>query len=307
MKRFLFIPLALVLVATLIFGGCKAAPKGPEEIRIGTPAPMTGMFAGFGEGCVFGMQAAVDDINKEGGIYMAEYGAKLPVRLIVADCESDSAKTATLAEDLAVRDEVHALLSPDEPVNIHGPVATVAEKYQIPHLIGGGPLEPWNGMRMEISPPWQYTWMTGFRIVMPYPEGDFRYGLPGYTIKDTWFAMLDEFGNQTNKVAGVLASDDPDGIGWYGLFPPALEEWGCKVIGVDEKLGLFPVGTTDFTPIIKEWKDNNVEILWGNCPGPDWGTLWRQCNAQGFKPKIVTSGRAPLFYVDASSWGGDLP
>ena len=67
------------------------------------------------------------------------------------------------------------------------------------------------------------------------------------------------------------------------------------------------MGTTDFTPIIKEWKANNVEILWGNCPGADFGTLWRQCSQQGFKPKIATIGRAPLFYVDASSWGGDLP
>jgi len=307
MRKLLLIPVAIILVAGLILSGCEAAPKGPEEIRIGTPAPMTGMFGGFGEGCVFGMQAAVDDINAEGGIYMAEYGTKLPVRLIVTDCESDPVKVGTLTEDLCVRDEVHALLSPDEPVNLHGPVATVADKYKIPHLIGGGPFEPWNGMRMEITPPWEYTWMTGFRIVMPYPEGDFRAGKPGYTIKDIFFGMLDEYGDQTNKIAGVAASDDPDGIGWYGLFPGALEEWGCTVVGIEDKLGLFPLGTTDFTPIIKEWMDNDVEILWGNCPGPDWGTLWRQCHALDFKPKIVTIGRAPLFYVDAASWGGDLP
>jgi branched-chain amino acid transport system substrate-binding protein len=264
------------------------------------------MFAGFGEGCVFGMRAAVEDINAQGGLYVEEYGAKLPVRLIVADCESDPVKVGTLAEDLCVRDKVHGLLSPDEPVTIHGPVATVADKYKVPHLIGGGPFEPWNGQRMEVTPPWEYTWMLGFRIVMPYPEGDFR-ARPGYTIKDTWFAMLDMFGDQTNKVAGVFASDDADGIGWYGLFPGALEEWGATVIGMEEKLGLFPMGTTDFTPIISEWKDNDVEILWGNCPGPDFGTLWKQCSAQGFKPKICFCGRAPLFYVDASSWGGDLP
>jgi len=305
MKKLLLIPLVIVLVGALIFGGC-AKPAGPEEILIGTSAPMTGMFAGFGEGCVFGMEAAVEDINKLGGVYVKEFDRKLPVKLVVANNESDPIKAGTLAEDLVVRDKVHVLVSPDEPVTIHGPVATIADRHNIPHIIGGGPFEPWHFQRIEVTPPWEYTWLCGFRIIMPYPEGDFR-AKPGYTIRDTWFEFLDMFADQTNKVAGVLASDDPDGIGWYGLFPPALEEYGLTVIGAEKELGLFPMGTTDFTPIIKEWKDNDVEILWGNCPGPDWGTLWKQCHAQGFKPKIVTIGRAPLFYVDAASWGGDLP
>jgi len=306
-RKLFLIPLAIVLAGALILGGCKAAPPAAEEIRIGTSAPMTGMFAGFGEGCVFGMRAAVEDVNKLGGVYVEEYGRKLPIRLIVADNESDPIKAGSLAESLVVNDEVHILISPDEPVTIHGPVATIADRYKCPHIIGGGPFEPWHFQRIEVTPPWEYTWLCGFRIAMPYPEGSFQYGKPGYTIKDTWFEFLDMFADQTNKVAGVLASDDPDGVGWYGLFPEALKEYGLTVVGAEEKLGLFPMGTTDFSPIIKKWMDNDVEILWGNCPGPDWGTLWRQCYTMGFKPKIVTIGRAPLFYVDAASWGGDLP
>jgi len=265
------------------------------------------MFAGFGTGCIFGMEAAIEDINKLGGVYIEEFGRKLPVKLIVANNESDPVKAGTLAEDLIVRDKVHVLLSSDEPVTIHGPVATKADKYKIPHVIGGGPFEPWHFQRIEVTPPWEYTWLCGFRIGMPYPEGSFQYGKPGWTITDSWFEFLDKFADQTNKVAGVTASDDPDGIGWYHEIPPALEAYGLTVIGVEKELGLFPIGTTDFTPIITEWMDNDVEILWGNCPGPDWGTLWKQCGAMGFKPKIVTIGRAPLFYVDANSWGGDLP
>jgi branched-chain amino acid transport system substrate-binding protein len=311
MRKSVVIPIIIVVVIVAVVAAVLNWPRDqngevPTEILIGTPAPMTGVFAGFGEGCVFGMQAAVDDINAQGGLYVEEYGTKLPVRLIVSDCESDPVKVGTIAEDLCVTSKVHALLSPDEPVTIHGPVATVADKYKVPHLIGGGPFEPWNGQRMEVTPPWEYSWLIGFRIVMPYPEGDFR-DVPGYTIKDSWFQMLDMFADQTNKVAGVFASDDPDGIGWYGLFPDALEDYGLTVVGAEENLGLFPMGTTDFTPIISEWKANNVTILWGNCPGADFGTMWKQCNSQGFKPKIVTCGRAPLFYVDASSWGGDLP
>jgi branched-chain amino acid transport system substrate-binding protein len=306
MKKFSLTSLMIFVACVFIFSGYAQAKKAPKAILLGTPAPMTGMFAGFGEGSVFGMKAAIEDMNKLGGVYIKEYGKKLPVKLIVRDVESNPIKTGTLAEDMVVRDKVHALISPPEPVTLHGPVATIADRYKVPHVIGGGPFEPWNGMRMQIDPPWEYSWLMGFRIVMPYPPGDFR-AKPGYTIKDSWFGMMDDFAKRTNKIAGVFASDDPDGVGWYGLFPGALKEWGTKVIGIEKKLGLFPMGTTDFTPIIKEWKKNKVEILWGNSPAPDFGTLWRQAHVLGFKPKIAMVGRAPLFYSDVKSWGGDLP
>jgi len=208
---------------------------------------------------------------------------------------------------LILREKVNMLYSVDSSPSIHIPIAEVAEKHGIPHIVGGGPLEPWLAARNETETKWSYTWFPGFGIATPPPEGDPRYGKPGYTIKDSWFAVLDAYGDQTNKVAGVFATDEPDGIGWYGLFPGLLEEWGATVIGVEERLGFYPLGTTDFTSMCTEWKNNNVEILWGNVPGPEFATLWRQCNQLGFKPKIVMVGRAPLFYLDVSAWGEDLP
>jgi len=161
-------------------------------------------------------------------------------------------------------------------------------------------------MRMEVTPPWQYSWLCGFRIATPVPPEDFR-SVPGYTIMDIGLAILDQFGEDTNKVAGVFASDDSDGVGWYGLFPAGLEAEGYNVIGEEDKLGLFPMDTTDFTPIIKEWKKNNVEILWGNCPAPPFTTMWRQCQMLDFKPKMVYAARAGLFWIDVDAFGGDLP
>lgn len=308
MKRIVvLVPLLMVLVGALIFSGCQAAPEAPQEIRIGTSAPMTGLFAGFGEGCTFGMQAAVDDINKQGGIYVKEYDKKLPVRLIISNNESDPIKAGTLAENLIVNSKASFLISPDEPSSIHNPVSTQADRYKIPHIIGGGPLEPWLGARQEVQGNWEYTWFPGFGIATPPPAGDFRAGLGGYTIKDIFFMGLEQYADQTNKVAGVFATDEPDGRGWYGLFPGLLKEFGLNVIGAEKNLGLVPLGTTDFSSIIQEWKANKVEILWGNSPGADFGTMWKQARALGFQPKIVSIGRAPLFYIDVSSWGGDLP
>jgi branched-chain amino acid transport system substrate-binding protein len=265
------------------------------------------MFAGFGQGGAFGAKAAVADINKMGGIYVKEYAKKIPVKLVLLDTESDMVKMRSLTEQVCVRDKVNFLVTLMEVPPLAAAKAMVAEKYKIPHVCSIGPMEPFLDMRHAVDAPWKYTWTTGFAIVVPVESGDFRHGKEGYTIIDTWMAMLDKFGRLTNKKVGVFASDEPDGRGWWATFGPALKKLGYDVVGYEEKVGLFPLGTTDFSPMIKEWKRSNVEILWGNCPGPDFGIMWRQSYSQGFKPKMVGAARAALFYEDVSTWGGNLP
>jgi branched-chain amino acid transport system substrate-binding protein len=325
-KRFL-IPLALLLAIILVAVGCPSTPaepttaapttaapttaaptqKIPEAILVGCPMPLTGMFAGFGEGTVFGLQAAADDINAQGGVYVKEYDQKLPIKLVIVNEESDPAKAGTLAESLIVNDKVNYLVGGAIAPTLAPGVSTVADRYKTIFISCPGPMEVWLAMRQEVEGHWQYSWNTGlFAIATPYPEGDFRAG-PGYTIVDTWKSMLDLFGDQTNKTAAVFAAEDPDGIAWYSLFPGALESWGYNVVGIDKKLGLVPMETTDFTSVINEWKANDCEILWGNAPGFFFGTLWKQCMALDFHPMIASIARAALFYEDVSAWGGDLP
>ena len=306
MKKLFVSALAIMMVYALSVD-VSHAKKAPKAIRIGGVLSATGMFAGFGQGTSFGVKAAVEDINKLGGVYVKEYGKKIPIKLIIADRESDVIKARTVSEHLVLRDKVHFLVSPMEPPPMVAQTAMIAEKYKVPHVGVNGPMEPWLGMRNSVDKPWEYTWTSGFAIVVPVEPGDFRHGKPGYTILDTWMAMLDKFGDKTNKKVGVFASDEPDGRGWWALFGPELKKLGYDVLGHERKLGLFPLGTTDFSSVVKEWKDYGVEIIWGNSPGPDFGVLWRQAHAQGLKPKMVGAARAALFYEDVVTWGGDLP
>jgi branched-chain amino acid transport system substrate-binding protein len=306
MKKLFLIPVGLTLmIGVLIFVGC-SKQKAPAEIRVGCVQAQTGMFAAFGQGGVFGVKAAVDDINKQGGVNVGKI--KIPIKLIVVDNESDPNKAGSLGESLIAQDKVNFICTGDEPPPMHVGVSTACDRYKIPYVTSTGPVEPWLAMRQESPTKWQYTWACGaFAIVTPAMVGDFRYNKGGYTIMDTWFAMLDQFGGQTNKKAAVLASDEPDGRGWYMLFGPELKKLGYNVVGLERNLGLMPLETTDFSSVIKQWKDAGCEILWGNCPAPFFGAVWKQCYTLGFKPKMVCIGRAPLYYSDVSAWGGDLP
>jgi branched-chain amino acid transport system substrate-binding protein len=174
-KKIFLIPFIVVLISGLIFGGCKAGPTTPEEILVGVPAPLTGMYAGFGEGGKFGMQAAVDDINALGGVYVEEYDKKLPIRLIVVNTESDPLKAGTLAESLIVTNNVNFLAYGDEPPPMNASISNIADRYKVPYICTTGPMEPWLEMRGAAAGNWEYTWATGlFALGAPAPEGDFR-------------------------------------------------------------------------------------------------------------------------------------
>ena len=307
MKKFLLLLGAVALVTILIVGGCaKPAPSGPQEILIGVCGPLTGVHAGFGEGNIWGEKAAAEDINKQGGIYVAEYGRKLPVKLLVVDNESDPAKAMSLEESLVTQDKVNFLAPPNQPIPLQIPSATIAERYKIARVSGGTPMEAWLAVRGEASPPWEHSYTYTLTIATPAPKGSY-WDKPGYTCMDSWLGILSKYGDQFNKQIGVFASDEPDGRSWYDAIPGVLKQVGFNPVGIEKNLGLFPMETTDFSSIITEWKNNNVEAVWGNCPATPFGTMWRQARAMGFKPKLVIATRASLYYEDVSAWGGDLP
>jgi ABC-type branched-subunit amino acid transport system substrate-binding protein len=302
--------LAGVLVFSLMIGGftpAYSAKEGPDKILIGSPASLTGMFAGFGQGQSWGAKAAVEDINKQGGVMVKEFGRKIPLEIILSNTESNPQKAGALSEQMIIGKKVHFLVTGNEPPPMHSLAASMAARYNVVHLAHSAVLEPWLAMGKNASPPWKNTWAFGFSIAAGAQPGDFRHKQPGFTILDTWMPILEKVAGQTNKKAGVFSSDTPDGRGWYSVFPTALQKKGFEVCGYDKKLGLFPGETTDFSLMISKWKKDKVEVLWGNCSAPQFGALWRQARAMGFKPKLVFCGKAPANYLDVSSWGGDLP
>jgi branched-chain amino acid transport system substrate-binding protein len=302
--------LFIVLVgAFIICGGVTSAlsAKIPKEILIGDTVSYTGPYAIFGGISSFGTEAAIADINKEGGIYVKEYGKKLPVKWITRDCQSDTLKVAPLTQELILKDKVHFLGGHFEVPPMRQGTAMMADKYKVPAVFGVGTYEPWVAMRQAATPPWKYSWAFGFSIGTPAVKGDFREGKRGYLMMATWFGALGAYAEKTNKKAAVFALDDPDGKGWYLGFTGAAGGQGYDCYRAKDQFGIYPLGTTDFTPLIQEWKKHGCEILWGNTIAPDLGIMFKQCKAQGFKPKLVFATRGAMFYQEIVSWGGDLP
>ena len=70
-------------VGVLILAGLFAVSCGRKqasEIKVGVVQAQTGMYAPFGQGDVFGIKAAVDDVNKMGGVKIGD--KKIPIKLV---------------------------------------------------------------------------------------------------------------------------------------------------------------------------------------------------------------------------------
>jgi len=117
--------LLVLAVCLMAFGTVYAKEK--KEIRIGAPIPVTGILSMLGLEQKWAYEQAVADINKEGGIFVKEYGKKLPVKLIIAEAESDPGKAVAAFENLVKVDKVDLMLS-SQTGQLTMPTCIAAEK-----------------------------------------------------------------------------------------------------------------------------------------------------------------------------------
>jgi len=102
MKKLLILCACILLVASL--AGCSKTNQ--NEIRIGINYELSGGVATYGQSSVEGIEMAIEEINKAGGIN----GKKIaPVKY---DNKSEPAEATTLANKLITQDKVIAILGP---------------------------------------------------------------------------------------------------------------------------------------------------------------------------------------------------
>lgn len=250
-----------------------------DHILIGRPLPMTGPVSAFTAASPWLDNKAIADMNKDGGIFIKEAGKKLPVKVKIVDTESDPTKAGDAGSKLILNDNVDIMYVSCTPATV-SPVAAACERYKVPCVSTMMPVE------------------------MFLPGGPFQWSFDAsFSVGDYMASFLQMWGNvKTNKIVGLLAQNDADGVAWADASNRDLKSAGYKVID----LGRFPAGTMDYGTIIAGWKKENVEIMFANMSPPDFARVWRQAFRENFIPKIATIGRAAMFPAAVEALGGDL-
>jgi branched-chain amino acid transport system substrate-binding protein len=259
-------------------GGSGGGGAGGDtrEIVIGYVSPQTGPLAAFSAADAFIVERVTKALDAKG--IMVD-GKKARFRVKRVDSQSNPTKAGEAAQELISGDKIDLMVVGHTP-DTTNPVSAVCEKNRTPCISSLAPIGPW---------------LSGG----PY-EWTFHFFWDLTDITNVFMGMWDKL--PTNKVVGALWPNDPDGSAWAPAFTKTLTDRGYKVIDP----GRYPNGTTDFTVFVQEWKKAGAEILTGVPIPPDWAACWRQCNQQGYKPKIASIGKAILFPAAVEAIGPGL-
>jgi branched-chain amino acid transport system substrate-binding protein len=244
-----------------------------DTVKIGYVSPQTGPLAPFGEAdkwVIDQMKAAFKD-----GIVIG--GKKMSVSIILKDSQSNPNRAGEVANDLILKDKVALMLTAGTPETAN-PVSDACELNEIPCVSSVVPWQPWFfGRKGDPAKGfnWTYHMFWGLEDVIA-------------NFTNAWKSV------QTNKKVGGLFPNDGDGNAWGDKelgFPKPLAAMGFTLTDP----GRFQNGTQDFSAQIAAFKRDGVEIVTGVVIPPDAKTFLTQARQQGFKPKVVTLGKALLF------------
>lgn len=272
----------LCLAAVACLTGCSGAAmsetdnKGDQrtEIVVGRVVPLTGSLAAFANGTPEVEKYAIDAVNDAGGIEID--GRKLPLKLVIADSESDPTKASEAAAKLIENHKVDIMIT-SHTDRTTVPVAAACEKAGVVCLSVDTPAEAW--MR---GGPYNYSYHVGFNT---YNELSCFY--------DSWEQA------DTNRKVGIVTANDDAGIVMYEAITDFAAEKGYTVVDP----GKFTFGSNDFTSLIKNLKENECEIIAGSMLTSDFSTFWGQCRENGYTPKVCTMAKATLFVEDVLAIG----
>ena len=263
---FCFIVLTLVILAA---SGTPAQTPIPNKIVFGQAIGLTGP---MGAATAFletpNNQLWLQEVNAKGGIYVKEYGKRLPVELIQYDDKGDVATTVKLYQKLITVDKVDLLLAPDGTGYTVAIVPLLNER-KYPLLV-----VTCNSEKVrEMAPKFPYFFET-----LHMPREDMA------ALGD----LMTEF--RVKKMAMFYVAHEY-GIDCASTSAPLMAAAGIDIV----KFKAYPLSPTDLSPLLKEAKAANVDALIAHSYVVDTFLLIEQAKVIGFNPKV--------FYVAiAGAW-----
>ncbi len=101
--------LACAALPMVLLGAAASQAAVPKEIRIGTLYADSGPFATSSLSQLAGLKFWVNEVNRQGGVFVRAYGRKIPVRLVTYNDRSSTTTAATLYNQLITEDRVNIL------------------------------------------------------------------------------------------------------------------------------------------------------------------------------------------------------
>lgn len=249
-----------------------------KSIRIGASRSITGPGAIF-ETAAFGpiYKMWIDEVNAGGGIYVKEYGKKLPLEPIIYDDKTDLSIMAKNLEKLITEDKVDLLLPPTGTAALYA-AAPIFNKYK--YVLMGA--EGGSAKIMEIIKD------------LPY-----FFSLLNFSSHNQSPVLAEELAKLGVKKVGIIYISDLHGVEYSGATTPELQKRGIEVVSSQS----VPIGAKDVSQILKEMKKANVDAFLSFTYPDESFLAVKQSMEIGFNPKAFLIGPGGNFGIFPQIFG----
>jgi branched-chain amino acid transport system substrate-binding protein len=248
----------MMVLAIAAVASAAQAQSGADTITLGASVQLTGRLANTGRYYGDGYPMAVERINEKGGITVA--GKKYKLALKILDSQSDVNLGVRQCVQLLTQDKVNFLLGPFSS-NDALDQSSVAEKYQVPMVQGGG------ASSQIFSRGYKYIFGT-------LPPADDYYAS---TIK-----MLMKMDPKPKTVA-LVAADDSFDVSVAKGTRKLLKEAGLELV-VDKE---YRENNSDFSSILSLAKSKDPDVLLWSGHEAEALNFIRQAKSLGMSPKLM--------------------
>jgi branched-chain amino acid transport system substrate-binding protein len=234
----------------------------PETIRFGAGLQLSGWAVGDTElAHTQPYEMWIEQLNKQGGIYVKDYDMRIPVELTVYDTESDIGKTVRMYEKLILEDKVDILLPPWATA-YNFAIVPIVEQHKYPVI---GTTESSEQLREALR------------------EGKFNYyfGMwnPASVVGTELFKLLKDVGVES---AAVIFVGTTYGIDQSAVVSPLLAREGIAVKLIES----YPLGVADLSPLLKKIQDINPDALLAISYPQDAMLIQQQLQVIDFNPQL---------------------
>jgi branched-chain amino acid transport system substrate-binding protein len=272
-RKFFTSVLSIVFVWSFVFLSSTALAK--DKIIIGQAVSLSGPLA-MSNAVVSTpyYDLWVKDVNAEGGIYVREYGKKLPVELLIYDDKSDIGTMTRLLEKLILEDKVDFILPPWGTANLFA-AAPIANKYGYILIGGAGGAEKLKDLRL----PYFFQSLNFSEAQVP--------------------VLVDILKELGVKRAALISHEDLHGVEYSAATGPALARKGIEVA----MKKTYPMGVKDLSAILKQAKSLNVDAFVSFSYPDECMLLTGQALELGINFKVFALSVGPAFTFYRNAFG----
>lgn len=223
------------------------AATAPKAIKIGITGPLTGPAAEAGVALKQGFILAMEEWNAKGGVMLKEFNQKVPVEVIIEDCQSKPEVGVSVAEKLFTRDKVDVLLGDSFHSSVTMAIMELAPKYGKP-IMSVEPVSEEITKKIASNPKRYWNFWKGDWGSTAYADSVF-----------STYRYLEKqgvFKSKTQKIAFVVEDTD------YGRSNAEKTKELFTSIGFQSvAMETVPLGHTDFYPQLGKLKSLGADVL----------------------------------------------